>query len=443
MSKIAFIGAGSIVFAKNLLFDILSFPELSGSTIALMDVNPKKLDMIARLACKIVNQEQSDVILQATLDRKEALKDADFVITMFQVGGLEAFEPDINIPLKYGVKQAVGDTLGPGGVFRFLRTAPVLKGMVEEMEDMCPDALLINYVNPMAMNCWYVNRVFGISNVGLCHSVQGTSAWLAKTIGAPLQDISFVCAGINHMAWFLEFKWNGEDAYPLIREQCNNPDVYKTDVTKIEILKSFGYYVTESSQHMSEYIPYFRKSDEWVERIHRDANWNDKGVYNGMYLQVCRDLVGEFERRVELLIDEQRLELTRSNEYGVFIIHSMVTGTPRVIHGNVENKGLIMNLPQGCCVEVPCLVDRNGVQPTVIGELPIQLAALNRTNINVQELAVEAAITGDKEAVYQAVMMDPLTSAVLTLPEIHHMVTEMFEAEELWLPQFQNGHGIR
>lgn len=437
MAKIALIGAGSIVFARNLLFDILSFPELSGSTVALMDIDPQRLDMITRLARKIIDQEQFDIDLQATLDRKQALKDADFVITIFQIGGLEALEHDTNIPLKYGVKQAVGDTLGPGGVFRFLRTAPLLKEMVEEMENICPDALLINYVNPMAMNCWYVNRISGVKNVGLCHSVQGTSAWLARIIGAPVEEVSFVCAGINHMAWFLEFKWNGKDAYPLIRERCQDPEVYKMDVTKIEILKSFGYYVTESSHHMSEYVPYFRTSDEWIERIHRDANWNDKGVYNGMYLQMCRDLAEEFEGRAERLLSKERLEIRQSGEYSIPIIHSMLTGAPRVIHGNVENKGLITNLPQGCCVEVPCLADRNGVQPTVIGKLPTQLAALNRTNINVQELAVEAVITGNKEAAYQAVMMDPLTSAVLTLPEIHDMVTEMFRAEEIWLPHLR------
>ena len=418
MTKIAFIGAGSVVFAKNLLFDILSFPELRDVTISLMDIDSRKLGMIERLAHRMITQEKLEADIQTTLNRRDALRDADFVVTMFQTGGLAAFEPDINIPLKYGVRQAVGDTLGPGGAFRFLRTAPVLKSIAEDMEQLCPDALWINYVNPMAMNCWYVNRISGIKNVGLCHSVQGTSAMLAETIDAPMDEISFVCAGINHMAWFLEYRWNGEDAYPLIREKCKDPEVYKLDVARIEILKAFGYYVTESSHHMSEYVPYFRKSDEWIERIHRDANWNDQKVYDGMVLQLYRDQEGEFERRVERLLSKEHLELTRSDEYGAFIIHSMVTGNPTVIHGNVENKGLITNLPEGCCVEVSCIVDQNGIRPTPVGSLPVQLAVLNLTNINVQALAVEAAITADREYAYQAIMMDPLTSAVLTLTEI-------------------------
>ena len=397
MTKIAFIGAGSVVFAKNLLFDILSFPELRDVTISLMDIDSRKLGMIERLAHRMITQEKLEADIQTTLNRRDALRDADFVVTMFQTGGLAAFEPDINIPLKYGVRQAVGDTLGPGGAFRFLRTAPVLKSIAEDMEQLCPDALWINYVNPMAMNCWYVNRISGIKNVGLCHSVQGTSAMLAETIDAPMDEISFVCAGINHMAWFLEYRWNGEDAYPLIREKCKDPEVYKLDVARIEILKAFGYYVTESSHHMSEYVPYFRKSDEWIERIHRDANWNDQKVYDGMVLQLYRDQEGEFERRVERLLSKEHLELTRSDEYGAFIIHSMVTGNPTVIHGNVENKGLITNLPEGCCVEVSCIVDQNGIRPTPVGSLPVQLAVLNLTNINVQALAVEAAITADRE----------------------------------------------
>ena len=436
MTKITFIGAGSVVFATNLLFDILSFPVLRDVSISLMDIDSRKLGMIEKLAHRMITQEKIEVDIQVTLDRRDALRGADFVVTMFQIGGVAAFEPDINIPLKYGVKQAVGDTLGPGGVFRFLRTAPILKSIAEDMDELCPDALWINYVNPMVMNCWYINRISGIRNVGLCHSVQGTSTMLARRIGASMDEISFVCAGINHMAWFLEYKWNGEDAYPLIREKCDSPEVYSRDVARIEILKAFGYYVTESSYHMSEYVPYFRKSDDLIKLIHRDANWNDKEVYDGMVLQLYRDQEGEFERRVERLLNQEHLELKRSDEYGAFIINSIVTGSPTVIHGNVENKGLISNLPEGCCVEVPCLVDRNGISPMPVGSLPVQLAALNLTNINVQALAVEAAITADREYAYQAIMMDPLTSAVLTLPKIHNMVTEMFKAESEWLPQF-------
>lgn len=438
MFKIAFIGAGSIVFAKNLLVDILSFPELTGSTIALMDIDAERLGMITKLANKVIEQENFKAVLQSTTDRKEALKDADFVLTMIQTGGLDAYALDISIPLKYGVKQAVGDTLGPGGVFRFLRTSVVFKGIVEDMEELCPDALWLNYVNPMAMNCWYINRISNIKNVGLCHSVQGTAADLAKRyLNVPMEEISYTCAGINHMAWYLDFKWNGKDAYPMIKAKYNDPDAYKSDVTKFEFLKYFGYFVTESSHHMSEYVPYFRKSDEWINTIHKNANWNKEGVYNGMYLKCNLISAATFKEDMERMINADKVEVTRTHEYGAFVIHSVVTGTPRVIHGNVDNKDLITNLPQGCCVEVACLVDKNGIQPTYVGNLPARLAALNRSNINVQELAVEGAVRGDKEAIYHAIMMDPLTSAVLTMPEIHNMVTEMLEAEKQWLPELK------
>jgi len=437
MPKIAFIGAGSIVFAKNLLFDILSFPELNNDcTISLMDINERRLSLISKLAEKLIVQEGFRAKIESTTDRAAALKNADFVITMIQAGGLEAYEHDVNIPMKYGVKQAVGDTLGPGGVFRFLRTSVVFKSIAQDMENLCPDALWLNYVNPMAMNSWYVNEISNIKYVGLCHSVQGTSEWLASIIGAPVDEISYKCAGINHMAWFTEFKWKGKDAYPLIKEKMKNPDIYKQDVTKFEFLKYFGYYVTESSHHMSEYVPYFRKSDEWINTIHKDANWNPQGVYNGMYLQCCKNSASTFYDDIEKMINSDRIEVGRTHEYGAYIIHSVVTGTPRVIYGNVRNDNLITNLPAGCCVEVACLVDKNGIQPTVFGELPPQLAALIRTNINVQELTVKAAVEENKDLIYQAVMMDPLTSCILTMPEIHNMVSEMIETEKQWLPEF-------
>lgn len=437
MPKIAFIGAGSIVFAKNLLFDILSFPELNNDcTISLMDINERRLSLISKLAEKLIVQEGFRAKIESTTDRAATLKNADFVITMIQAGGLEAYEHDVNIPMKYGVKQAVGDTLGPGGVFRFLRTSVVFKSIAQDMENLCPDALWLNYVNPMAMNSWYVNEISNIKYVGLCHSVQGTSEWLASIIGAPVDEISYKCAGINHMAWFTEFKWKGKDAYPLIKEKMKNPDIYKQDVTKFEFLKYFGYYVTESSHHMSEYVPYFRKSDEWINTIHKDANWNPQGVYNGMYLQCCKNSAATFYDDIEKMINSDRIEVGRTHEYGAYIIHSVVTGTPRVIYGNVRNDNLITNLPAGCCVEVACLVDKNGIQPTVFGELPAQLAALIRTNINVQELIVKAAVEENKDLIYQAVMMDPLTSCILTMPEIHNMVSEMIETEKQWLPEF-------
>jgi len=401
MLKIAIIGAGSGVFTRNLVRDILSYPELRNSTIALMDIDSIRLEFMRKALQKLIEQEKYPTKLEATTDRKEALKGAKYVIVTIQIGGLKPFEYDIYIPLKYGVKQAVGDTIGPGGVFRALRTILVLLDIAKDMEELCPDALLLNYVNPMAMNCWALNKATNIKNVGLCHSVQGTAEFLAKIIGAKMEEISYLCAGINHMAWFLKFEWNGKD---------------------------------ESSFHMSEYVPYFRKSDDWINKIHRTHSWH-KEHYNGMYLHCCLDAAKTLLEDLRKMAEADYIDPKRSNEYCATIIHSIETNTPAVINGNVENKGLITNLPEGCCVEVPCLVDKNGIQPTYVGNLPPQLAALNRTNINVQELTVLAALTGDREAVYHAIMMDPLTSAVLDLDQIRQMVDEMFEAEKEWLPE--------
>ena len=434
--KITMIGAGSVIFAKNLLVDIMSFPALKDSRICLMDINPKRLDNITRLAQKVVAQEGYNTSIESTTDQREAILDADFVITMIQVGGLEAFEADISIPLKYGIKQSVGDTLGPGGVFRFLRTAPALQRIARDMELLSPNALWINYANPMAMNCWYVNQISNLKIVGLCHSVQWTTLSMAQKIGAPYDEVSYLSAGINHMAWLLEFKWNGKDAYPLLKEKFHERQAYMSDVTKFEFLDKFGYYVTESSLHMSEYVPYFRKFDKWIERIHESGTWHENSS-TGTYLERCKQGADVYEQDMKKLIQEKNVEIVRSHEFGAFIMNSIMTGEPSVVYGNVENKRLITNLPQGCCVEVPCLVDKNGVQPTVIGDLPLQLAALNRTNINVQELAVHGAITGNKDSIYHAVMMDPLASAILDMDQIRAMVDEMLEAEVQWLPELK------
>lgn len=434
MAKIAFIGAGSIVFSKNLLTDILSFPDLSGSTISLMDIEPGRLALTVRTANMVVAQEGFRAVIESTTDPDKALKGADYVITMFQQGGLTAFEKDIRIPETYGIYQSVGDTLGPGGVFRALRSVPVFLDICRRMESLCPDALLMNYVNPMAMNCWAVNKASAVKIVGLCHSVQGTAEDLAEYIGVPFHEVSYKCAGINHMCWFLDYRRKGEDCYPLIKAKYDDPAVYSKDVTRFEILKYFGHFVTESSYHMSEYVPYFRKSPEWREKIRNIDSYLKED--NGIYYKECERLASGFTEETERMLASERVSIERTEEYAAGIIHALESGTPAVVYGNVRNEGLIENLPLGAIVEVPCLVDAIGIQPTVIGRLPPQLAALNRSNINVQELAVEAALNGDRDLVYQAIMMDPLTSAVLTLPEIKKMTTEMFEAEKEFLPGF-------
>jgi len=337
----------------------------------------------------------------------------------------------------------VGDTLGPGGVFRALRTIPVLIELCHNMNEMAkPGALLLNYVNPMAANCWAVAKATGRPHVGLCHSVQGTSEMLAGWIDVPYEEVNFICAGINHQAFFLQFRRGDADLYPLLWEAIRKDEIYGQEPVRIELMKHFGYFVTESSGHASEYVPYFRKSGQMIEEelvprftSERDY-WFDYGRTGG-YLRHCRNRLekskGDYE---ELIAGDKPMPTQRTHEYGSYIMEAMETNRPARINGNIPNRGVITNLPEGCCVEVACLVDASGVQPTVVGDLPPQLAGLNRTNINVQELIVEAALTGSTEAVHHAVMLDPLTGAICTLPQIRAMVGEMLEAQRRWLPQF-------
>lgn len=443
MTRITLIGAGSVVFTRNLCNDILLTPALQDCTIALMDIDSERLEQARALVQALIDRRGLAARVEATTDRRAALRGARYVVTTFQQGGLEAYQLDIEIPQRYGVEQCVGDTLGPGGVFRSLRTIPVLLDICRDMEAVAhPDALLLNYVNPMAANCWAIDRGSGRPHVGLCHSVQGTSAMLASWIDVPYDEVVFHCAGINHQAFFLEFTRRGEDLYPRIWEAIERPENLAKEPVRIEIMRHFGYFVTESSGHASEYMPYFRKSaqmvhEELVPRFTDERNaWYDFGRTGG-YLRHCikrQELArDEFQ---ELIAGTRELRSERSHEYGSYIIEAVETNQPARINGNVPNRGLITNLPEGCCVEVPCMVDGNGVQATVVGDLPAQLAALNRTNINVQSLIVEAALTGSTEAVHHAVMLDPLTGAVCTLPQIRAMVNEMLEAQQRWLPQF-------
>jgi alpha-galactosidase len=442
MAKITLIGAGSVVFTRNLCSDILLTPALQDSTIALMDIDPQRLKQAQDLVQALVDQRQLPARVEATTDRRDAVADADYVITTFQQGGLEAYRLDIEIPQKYGVEQCVGDTLGPGGVFRALRTIPILIELGDEMDELAPEALLLNYVNPMAANCWAFAEATGRPYVGLCHSVQGTSEMLAEWIDVPYDEVTFVCAGINHQAFFLDFARDGEDLYPRIWDAIERPEIYAIEPVRIEMMKHFGYFVTESSGHASEYVPYFRKNarmvnEDLVPRFKDKVNyWFDYGRTGG-YLRHCIDRFAEHQEDYHALLEGVRdLPTQRTHEYGSYIIEAMETHVPARINGNVSNTGLIWNLPEGCCVEVPCLVDGNGIQPTYVGGLPPQLAALNRTNINVQELIVEAVLSGDVDAVYHAVMLDPLTAAVSTLPEIREMVDEMLAAQAEWLPTF-------
>jgi alpha-galactosidase len=405
----------------------------------LMDVDAQRLEQSRQIVQSMIDRRGSKATVVATLDRKQAIEGSDYVITTFQQGGLDAYKLDIEIPQQYGVEQCVGDTLGPGGVFRALRTIPVLIDICSEIDQFAPDALLLNYVNPMAANCWAIASGTGLPHVGLCHSVQGTSELLAEWIKTPYDDVIFFCAGINHQAFFLEFRTKEEDLYPKIFAAVEDPAIYGQEPVRIDLLKYFGYFVTESSGHASEYAPYFRKNakmvnNDLVPRFTDPVNdWFEFGRTGG-YLRHCFDRVQKFQQEYDSILQEE-LTSERTHEYGARIIEAIETNRPIMINGNIPNDDLIDNLPAGCCVEVPCLVDANGIQPIKVGPLPPQLAALNRTNINVQELIVEAALTGSREAVYHAVMLDPLTSAVCTLPQIHELVDKMLAAEAQWLPK--------
>lgn len=440
MPKITFIGAGSLVFTRNLCSDILLAPSLQDSTISLMDIDPGRLEESRKITQSIVDRRKLPAKIEATTERKTALRDADYVITTFQQGGLDAYKLDIEIPRKYGVEQCVGDTLGPGGVFRALRTIPVLFDICQEVDTVAPDALLLNYVNPMAANCWAIDAGTGRPHIGLCHSVQGTSEMLAQWIHVPYNQVTFSCAGINHQSFFLEFRRGKDDLYPAIWDAIERPEIYGQEPVRIDLMKQFGYFVTESSGHASEYVPYFRKNrkmvdEELVPKFTDEVNyWFDYGRTGG-YLRHCLDRMQKFQNEFEDILAAEP-STTRSHEYGSYIIEAIESNSPISVNGNVPNNGLIDNLPEGCCVEVPCLVTGNGIQPTKFGPLPPQLAALNRTNINVQELIVEAALYSDVDSIYHAVMLDPLTSAICTLPEIRAMVDEMLEAQKPWLPWF-------
>ena len=440
MTSIALIGSGSLVFTRRLCSDILLTPALGDCEIRLMDIDPGRLAQSEQIVSTIVRRMGSEACVKATLDQREAVTGADYVITTFQAGGLEAFKLDIEIPSQYGIEQCVGDTLGPGGVFRALRTIPVLLQLCADLDEVAPNALILNYVNPMAMNCWAIDKAAGWPHVGLCHSVQGTSEMLAEWIDVPYAEVNFVCAGINHQAFFLEFRRGKQDLYPQVKEAVQEARIYGSEPVRIEMMNHFGYFVTESSGHASEYLPYFRKTKAMIENqlapkfTDERRGWYDFGRTGG-YLRQCIDRLAQYNSEFDEIVASEPLT-ERSHEYGVGIIEAIETNMPCKVNGNVPNRQLMSSLPPGCCVEVPCLVDSSGIQPCVVADYPAQLAGLNRTNINVQELVVEAALAGNTEAVHHAVLLDPLSAAVGTLPQLHYMVDEMLDAQAQWLPQF-------
>jgi alpha-galactosidase len=428
--KITFIGAGSTVFAKNLLGDILSFPELGDSAICLFDIDENRLKTSEVVARRIAQTLGAPVLIEATTDRSRALEGASYAINMIQVGGYKPCTvTDFEIPKRYGLRQTIADTLGIGGIMRALRTIPVLIELCHEMERVCPEVVHLNYVNPMAMNCWALNRATRVRTIGLCHSVQHTAEELAHDLGLPIEEINYVVAGINHMAFYLRFERNGEDLYPEIWRVIGEGRVPDTNRVRYDVFKRLGYFVTESSEHFSEYVPWFIKRNR--EDLVKEFN-----IPLDEYPRRCEAQITEWERlRNELENPDAPLEVKRSVEYGSLIIHSLETGIPRVVYGNVANAQLIENLPEGCCVEVPCVVDKNGLQPVHIGMIPPQLAALMQTNINVQALTVEAILEQDPRFIYHAAMLDPHTAAELDLDQIWALVDDLIAAHGEWIPK--------
>ena len=435
MPKIAMIGAGSLVFCKTLSMDILATEALRDSEICLMSRTRPKLDRMEAFLRRVIKENRLPAKVRSTLDRREALRGADYVICMIQVGGVDAFRMDYEIPLKYGVDQCIGDSLGPGGIFRGLRTIPVLADIIRDMEELCPNALLLNYANPMAACCLALGRVSPkVQFIGLCHGVQTTLDLISRYVNCPKERIDFLCAGINHMAWFLNLrdKRNGRDLYPILRRNLEKPEYYANEKVRAEVMRHFGYFMTESTGHLSEYIPWFRSSKRALKLYCDEPGF---GGASGAYYKYC-DMIANKFAKVNYLETESAQLSGRSVEYCSYILEAMETDRPFRLNGNVRNDGYISNLPDGCCVEAPVFVDRQGLHPVRVGALPPQCAALNQSNVSVQTLAVEAGLSGNPEHIMHAVAMDPLTSACCTLKEAREMTAEMLKAEAKWLPQF-------
>ena len=440
MTKITFIGAGSLGFTGELVRDVLTFPLLEDATISLMDIHAGRLEWAKKGVEKLIAAGNRPAKVEATLDRAEALKGADVVLTTILAGSTEIWRHDIEIPKKYGVDINVGDTRGPSGIFRFLRTINPMMDIVRDMEKYCPNAVLLNYTNPMAMLCAALQRQTHIPVTGLCHSVQGTAMMLAEWIGAKYEDVDYLCAGINHQAWYLEYKWKGVDAYPLIHKAITErPEVYNHEQVRNEMYLAIGKYVTESSGHNSEYNPWFRKRPDLIEKYCKDGTGWNPGEY-AYILKEYQHNEATWEEQVKERLAQPLTpeDLQREYEYAAYIINALKGGEPFKFNGNVRNTKLITNLPEGACVEVPVLVDRAGFHPMHVGALPAECALLTSLSSGIEELAIEGSLAGDPVAIYRAIAHDPLTSAVLSLAEIRDMTNELFAQHKDYLPQFKH-----
>jgi alpha-galactosidase len=426
MTRIAFIGAGSIEFTRDLLGDLLSFPELAGADIALHDIDPERLSTAEAMARWTAGQLGAEPTFSTHLDRRAALAGADFAFNMIQVGGHAATLLDFEIPARHGLRQTIADTLGIGGIFRALRTIPVMLDIGRDMNELCPDAWLLNYTNPMAMLCQaYAHGSPHTKVVGLCHSIQHTTRQLAEYVGVPFEEVTFLGAGVNHQSFILRFERDGEDLYPRLDAAIEADPELRRKV-RVELYRRFGYFPTESSEHSAEYLPWLMRDDAALERFRIPVD---------EYVRRSEENLELYEEIKASLRAGEGFEIERSLEYAPLIVHAMTTGQPQVIYGNVINAGLIDNLPEGACVEVPCVVDRTGVQPTRVGALPAQCAALNRTFLNVVELTVRAALEGRRDHVYHAAMLDPNASGSLDLDTIRTICDELIDAHGDALPR--------
>lgn len=437
--KIAFVGAGSLGFTRKLIRDILTFETLNEADLWLMDIDVERLDFVTKAVRHIIELGNYSAQVHATTDREKALQDADFVVVTILVGGPEVFRHDIQIPMTYGVDTNIGDTRGPSGIFRAVRTLPVMLDIARDMERLCPKATMLNYTNPMAMLCRAMSSETGISLTGLCHSVQGTAAMLANWIDADPIDISYTCAGINHMAWYQEFQYRGEDAYPLIHKAITeNEEVYNQEQVRNEMYLALGYYVTESSGHNSEYNWWFRKRNDLIDKYcTHGTNWNP-GEY-AYVLNRYRERADTWKEEAKKWFEsESPIDLERGHEYAAFIMNALLGGEPFKFNGNVQNEGLIDNLPPAACVEVPVWASSKGLEAVGVGSIPAQCAMLTGLSAQIEEMAVEGILAGDPTLIYQAIAHDPLTAAVLSLREIRDMVNAMFTVNQEYMPTFQH-----
>ncbi|WIY63372.1 alpha-glucosidase/alpha-galactosidase [Bacillus arachidis] len=439
MSKITFLGAGSTIFAKNVLGDCMLIPSIQGFEFALFDIDHQRLKDSENILQNLKESSGSNVYIKTYTDRKEALRGAKYVINAIQVGGYEPCTvTDFEIPKKYGLRQTIGDTIGIGGIFRALRTIPVMLDFAKDIREVCPDAWFLNYTNPMATLTAAMIRYGGVKTVGLCHSVQVCVPYLFRSLGMDTENVQWKIAGINHMAWLLEVTRDGKDLYPEIKKRAAEKQKEKhDDMVRLELMNRFGYYVTESSEHNAEYHPYFIKRNypELIDKLNIPLD---------EYPRRCVNQIEDWVKMREDLVNNKNLTHKRTLEYASYIIDAMETDKPFKLHGNVLNTGcLISNLPEKAVVEVPCLVDRSGITPCYVGELPEQLAALNRTNINTQLLTIEAAITGKREHIYQAAMLDPHTAAELSIDDIVSLCDDLIEAHGDWLPQFKGAEILK